>query len=57
MKDEEKHKLPLQELEELSVKRLKVWQRIEVYQARISAAYNKKNQTLNLQERRPNLGC
>ena len=40
--DEEKHERRLQELEALDDKRLQAQQQIELYQARISKAYNKK---------------
>ena len=39
---EEKHRLPLQELEALDNKRLQAQQQIELYQARITRALNKK---------------
>ena len=42
MTDEEQHILRLQELEALDDKRLQAQQQIELYQARISKAYNKK---------------
>jgi len=42
MTDEEKHRLGLQELEALDDKRLQTQQQIELYQARISIAFNKK---------------
>jgi len=40
--DEDNHRLHLQELEALDEKRLQAQQRIELYQARISKAFNKK---------------
>lgn len=42
---EEKHKLRLQELEELPARHLKAQQQIELYHACFSAAYNKKVKT------------
>ena len=42
MTDDEKHQLQLQELEVLDDKRLQAQQQIELYQARISRAFNKK---------------
>ena len=42
MIDEDKHRLRLQELEVLVDKRLQVQQQIELYQARIFKAFNKK---------------
>jgi hypothetical protein len=42
MTDEEQHVLHLQELEALDDKRLLAQQHIELYQARISKAFNKK---------------
>ncbi|XP_020253934.1 uncharacterized protein LOC109831000 [Asparagus officinalis] len=42
MTDEEQHRLSLQELEVLDDRRLQAQQQIELYQARISKAYNKK---------------
>ena len=42
MTNEEKHRLRLQELEALDDKRLKAQQQIELYQARITRAFNKK---------------
>ena len=42
MTDEEQHVLHLQELEALDDKRLQAQQQIELYQARISKAFNKK---------------
>ena len=42
MKNEEKHRLRLQELEALDDKRLQPQQQIELYQTRISRAFNKK---------------
>ena len=42
MTDEEQHRLRLQELEALDDKRLQAQQQIELYQARISKAFNKK---------------
>ena len=42
MTDEEEHQLRLQELEALNDKRLQAQQQIELYQARISSAFNKK---------------
>ena len=42
MTNEEKHRLRLQELEDLDDKRLQAQQQIELYQARISRAFNKK---------------
>lgn len=39
---EDNHKLRLQELEILGEKMLHVQQRIEIYQVRISKAFNKK---------------
>lgn len=42
MTDEEKHKMLLVVLEKLLEKRLKAQPQIELYQARISAAYSKK---------------
>ena len=42
MKDEEKHRLRLQELEALDDKRLQAQQQIEFYQAQIFRAFNKK---------------
>jgi len=42
MTNEEKHRLRLQELEALDDKRLQAQQQIELYQARISKAFNKK---------------
>ena len=42
MTNEEKHRLWLQELEALDDKRLQVQQQIELYQARITRAFNKK---------------
>ena len=42
MTDEDKYRLRLQELETLDEKRLQAQQRIELYQARISKAFNKK---------------
>ena len=42
MIDEEQHVLRLQELEALDDKRLQAQQQIELYQARISKAFNKK---------------
>jgi len=42
MTDEEKHQLRLQELEALDDKRLQVQQQIELYQAQIFRAFNKK---------------
>ncbi|ONK72758.1 uncharacterized protein A4U43_C04F22860 [Asparagus officinalis] len=41
--DEEKHQRRLQELEALDDKRLQAQQQIELYQARISKAYNRKS--------------
>lgn len=42
MTEVEKQKLYLEDLEGLSAKPLKAQQQIELYQARISASYNKK---------------
>jgi len=42
MTDEDNHRLRLQELEALDEKGLQAQQRIELYQARISKAFNKK---------------
>ena len=42
MTNEEKHRMRLQELEVLDDKRLQVQQQIELYQARLSKAFNKK---------------
>jgi len=42
MTNEEKHRLRLQELEALDDKRLHAQQQIELYQARIVRAFNKK---------------
>ena len=42
MTKEEKHQLRLQELKALDDKRLQVQQQIELYQARITRAFNKK---------------
>jgi len=42
MVDEEKHRLYLQELEALNYKRLQAQQQIELYQARIFRAFNRK---------------
>ena len=42
MTNEEKHRLRLQELEALDDRRLQAQQQIELYQARITRAYNKK---------------
>ena len=42
MTNEEKHQLRLQELEVLDDKRLQAQQQIELYQARITRAFNKK---------------
>ena len=42
MSDEDNHQLRLQELEALDEKRLQAQQRIKLYQARISKAFNKK---------------
>jgi len=42
MTDEEKHRLRLQELEALDDKRLQAQQQIELYQARIFRAFNRK---------------
>jgi len=42
MTNEEKHQLRLQELEDLDDKRLQAQQQIELYQARITRAFNKK---------------
>jgi len=42
MTNEEKHRLRTQELEALDDKRLQVQQQIELYQARITRAFNKK---------------
>jgi len=42
MTNEEKHRLRLQELEALNDKYLKAQQQIELYQARIFRAFNKK---------------
>ena len=42
MINEEKHRLRLQELESLDDKRLQAQQQIELYQARITRAFNKK---------------
>ena len=42
MTKEEKHRLRLQELEALDDKRLQAQQQIELYQARITRAFNKK---------------
>ena len=42
MTTEDNHRLRLQELEALDEKRLQVQQHIELYQARISKAFNKK---------------
>ena len=42
MTDEDNHQLRLQELEALDEKRLQAQQHIELYQARISKAFNKK---------------
>ena len=42
MTNEEKHQLRLQELEALNDKRLQAQQQIELYQARITRAFNKK---------------
>ena len=42
MTDEEQHILRLQELEALDGKRLQAQQQIELYQARITKAFNKK---------------
>jgi len=41
MTDEDNHRLHIQELEALDKKRLQAQQRIELYQARISRAFNK----------------
>ena len=41
--NEEKHRLRLQELEDLDDKRLQAQQQIEFYQARIFRAFNKKD--------------
>ena len=42
MTNEEKHRLRLQELEDLDDKRLQAQQQIELYQAQIIRAFNKK---------------
>jgi len=42
MTDEDNHRLGIQELEALDEKRLQAQHRIELYQARISKAFNKK---------------
>jgi len=42
MTNEEKHRLRLQELEALNDTRLQAQQQIELYQARITRAFNKK---------------
>jgi len=42
MTDEDNHRLCLHNLEALDEKRLQAQQRIELYQARISKAFNKK---------------
>ena len=42
MTNEEKHRQQLQELEALDDKRLQAQQQIELYQARITRAFNKK---------------
>ena len=42
MTKEDKNRLPLQELEAQDERRLQTQQRIELYQARISKAFNKK---------------
>ena len=42
MANEEKHRMRLQELEALDDKRLQVQQQIELYQAQITRAFNKK---------------
>ena len=42
MTNEEKHRLRLQELEVLDDKRLQTQQQIELYQVRITRAFNKK---------------
>jgi len=42
MTDEENHRLRLQELEALDYKRLQAQQQIELYQARVFKAFNKK---------------
>jgi len=56
MAEEKKHRLCLQELEALDDKHLQAQQQIELYQARISRAFNKKVRT-DFQERRPCLNC
>ena len=43
MTEEDNHRLRLQELEALDEKRLQAQQHIEMYQARISKAFNKKD--------------
>ena len=42
MTNEEKHRLRLQELEALDDKRLQAQEQIELYQARVTRAFNKK---------------
>ena len=42
MADEEKHRLRLQELEALDDKRLQAQQQIELYQAQVFRAFNRK---------------
>ena len=56
MTDEDNHQLRLQELKALDEKRLQAQQRIELYQARISKAFNKKSQRENFSEERFGLG-
>ena len=45
MTKEEKHRLRLQELEALDDKRLQAQQQIELYQTRITRAFNKKSRS------------
>ena len=51
MTNEDNHRLHLQELEALDEKRLQAQQRIELYQARISKAFNKKVKEIIFQKR------
>ena len=57
MADEEKHRLHLQELEALDDKRLQAQQQIELYQARIFKAFNKRVREWIFLERRHYLSC
>ena len=57
MTDKEKHRLHLQELEALDDKRMQDQQQIELYQAWVFKAFNKKVREQIFKKRWPYLSC